>query len=394
MRTVHTVVLGTFLLAGTTAQAQSVRILAPLEGYQDADVTGMSSNGHYVVGRSYILDPYKETTTLWDQFRKPHELVGLCYAFGVSDDAGVIVGSDCRGHAIILTPSGVVNLGTGTADVVNAQGTVVAGVFAPGSSRPYCYLVSSETLIDLLPAEGDDYSSIEGINDAGTLIAGTTGSSISGEYRACVWSSAGGPPPVVLDSPRHQSHGWGVSADGSVVIGDAKSSTGGFAAARWVDGQMEFIGSDNTFGADSVARDISDDGTLILGSVLQGDSTWNWGFLFDTTHRLRSVYRMLIDANVDISGLGAVDVGHMSSDGRRIAGLGWTAGHLTIALEIILETDCAADFNADFVADFFDYLDFVALYDVQDPRADLNGDSTVDFFDYLDFVAAFGAGCE
>jgi hypothetical protein len=55
---------------------------------------------------------------------------------------------------------------------------------------------------------------------------------------------------------------------------------------------------------------------------------------------------------------------------------------------------CLADFNADGIADFFDYLDFVAAFDAEDPAADFNGDQTVDFFDYLDFVAAFDAGCD
>jgi T5SS/PEP-CTERM-associated repeat protein len=54
---------------------------------------------------------------------------------------------------------------------------------------------------------------------------------------------------------------------------------------------------------------------------------------------------------------------------------------------------CPADFNADFSTDFFDYLDFVAAFDIEDPAADFNGDSAVDFFDYLDFVAAFDTGC-
>ena len=54
---------------------------------------------------------------------------------------------------------------------------------------------------------------------------------------------------------------------------------------------------------------------------------------------------------------------------------------------------CRADFNGDGQVDFFDYLDFVQAFDVEDPSADFNGDGQVDFFDYLDFVQAFGRGC-
>jgi hypothetical protein len=52
---------------------------------------------------------------------------------------------------------------------------------------------------------------------------------------------------------------------------------------------------------------------------------------------------------------------------------------------------CNADYNNDSSVDFFDYLDFVADFDSENPNADFNGDATVDFFDYLDFVAAFDA---
>jgi alpha-amylase len=54
---------------------------------------------------------------------------------------------------------------------------------------------------------------------------------------------------------------------------------------------------------------------------------------------------------------------------------------------------CPADFNDDGSIDFFDYLDFVAAFDSEDPTADFNGDSAVDFFDYLDFVSQFDLGC-
>jgi lysophospholipase L1-like esterase len=54
---------------------------------------------------------------------------------------------------------------------------------------------------------------------------------------------------------------------------------------------------------------------------------------------------------------------------------------------------CRADFNRDASVDFFDYLDFVAAFDTDQPPADFNRDGTIDFFDYLDFVGAFDTGC-
>jgi predicted esterase len=54
---------------------------------------------------------------------------------------------------------------------------------------------------------------------------------------------------------------------------------------------------------------------------------------------------------------------------------------------------CPADFNLDATVDFFDYLDFVAAFDANDPSADFNRDGSIDFFDYLDFVALFDRPC-
>jgi hypothetical protein len=69
------------------------------------------------------------------------------------------------------------------------------------------------------------------------------------------------------------------------------------------------------------------------------------------------------------------------------------AGGATWWDDMSLVSLCPADFNADGTVDFFDYLDFVAAFDVESPSADFNGDQTVDFFDYLDFVAAFDTEC-
>jgi hypothetical protein len=63
------------------------------------------------------------------------------------------------------------------------------------------------------------------------------------------------------------------------------------------------------------------------------------------------------------------------------------------AAAVNVSAGCAADFNADGQADFFDYLDFVDAFGVEDSRADFDKNGQVDFFDYLGFAAAFSAGC-
>ncbi|MDX2146452.1 MAG: lectin-like protein [Planctomycetota bacterium] len=71
----------------------------------------------------------------------------------------------------------------------------------------------------------------------------------------------------------------------------------------------------------------------------------------------------------------------------------YPGGRNTVRGFIVEFPRCLADFNADGTPDFFDYLDYVAAYDVETCGADVNVDGIVDFFDYLDFALAFDAGC-
>jgi hypothetical protein len=145
--------------------------------------------------------------------------------------------------------------------------------------------------------------------------------------------------------------------------------------------------------------------SLAAGTVIGPDSAWGDSSSF-------SVYR---SPCCEINDWGAV--GTVAYIGARIEidgqiHYGWVKARLTDprgpqleALAWGYETSpntpitagasggCAADFNGDTTLDFFDYLDFVAAFSVNEPSADYNADTIVDFFDYLDFVAAFSSGC-
>lgn len=68
---------------------------------------------------------------------------------------------------------------------------------------------------------------------------------------------------------------------------------------------------------------------------------------------------------------------------------------LTVAVtgQVVENAGCPADLNGDGFVDFSDYLDFLNLYDAQDPRVDFNRDGFVDFSDYLDFLNLYDTGC-
>lgn len=68
---------------------------------------------------------------------------------------------------------------------------------------------------------------------------------------------------------------------------------------------------------------------------------------------------------------------------------GYQAGEVTLTWQ----TPCPADLNGDGLIDFTDYLEFLNLYDAQNPRIDFATDGVIDFADFLEFLNLFDAGC-
>ncbi|MBM4108811.1 MAG: hypothetical protein FJ255_08380 [Phycisphaerae bacterium] len=55
--------------------------------------------------------------------------------------------------------------------------------------------------------------------------------------------------------------------------------------------------------------------------------------------------------------------------------------------------ECPADLNGDGAVDFNDFLEFLNLFNAEDPIADVNMDGAVDFNDFLEFLNLYNAGC-
>ena len=66
-------------------------------------------------------------------------------------------------------------------------------------------------------------------------------------------------------------------------------------------------------------------------------------------------------------------------------------------LHVTPEADCetcAADLDGDGELSIFDLLQFLVLFDGEDPRADLNGDTMFNIFDVVEYLALFEQGCQ
>jgi hypothetical protein len=78
------------------------------------------------------------------------------------------------------------------------------------------------------------------------------------------------------------------------------------------------------------------------------------------------------------------EVGSVETDLRRVP---------SQSLDNVLCLRCPADLNQDGVVDFNDLLEYLNLYNAQDPRADWNGDGVVDFNDLLEFLNFYNQPC-
>ena len=107
---------------------------------------------------------------------------------------------------------------------------------------------------------GSTGSAAWGISPDGSTVVGSVGS------QGFRWTSSGGMQGIGNLPGRSNSFPRDASGDGSVIVGSSFSSSGG-EAFRWTQsGGMQPLGHLAGFSSSSVARGISDDGSVIVGS--------------------------------------------------------------------------------------------------------------------------------
>ncbi|MBU4262669.1 MAG: PQQ-binding-like beta-propeller repeat protein [Proteobacteria bacterium] len=204
---------------------------------------------------------------------------GNCIPLGVSADGSVVVGvavnASGQEEAFRWTGStGVVGLGTLPDDIgskacgVSADGSVVVGVAVNASGQEEAFRWTQSTgIVGLGTLSGGDRSAAYGVSDDGAVVVGTSG-------EAFRWTQADGMVGLGIigppDSVNNNSTAYGVSGDGSIVAGYHISSSSPMQAFRWTaaDGMVglgTLTGLSN-WGADSsTAFGVSADGSTLVG---------------------------------------------------------------------------------------------------------------------------------
>jgi probable HAF family extracellular repeat protein len=314
---------------------------------------GVSADGSVVVGESPSTSVVPGLSTVASEaFRWTNGggLVGLgdlpggsfrSYAIGVSADGSVVVGASTgasNGEAFRWTSGGgMVGLGDlpggifiSAARGVSADGTVVVGQGYSASGIEAFRWTSGGGMVGLGDLPGGIFYSIAwGVSADGSVVVGRgtspsvgLGLPTSGASEAFRWTSGGGMVGLGdLPGGGFFSSAFGVSADGSVVVGQGYSASG-YEAFRWTSGEgLVGLGDLPGGGFDSEARGVSADGSVVVG---QGYSASGYeAFRWTSGGGMVSLRDLLVNRGVtNLTDWMLTEAQGVSADGRTIVGYG------------------------------------------------------------------------
>lgn len=265
----------------------------------------------------------------------------MSHAFGVSADGAIVAGrlnyedSGERQAFRWSAAEGIVGLGhlagaslaSSYADDVSADGYSIVGGSASVNSLSEAFLwTATSGMIGLGDLPGGEFASVAtGISANGGIIVGEARSSLGPE--AFRWTFNEGMVPLGdLDGGFFGSGARAISADGSTVVGrgSSESSAGSLEAFRWTAATgMAPLGDlpGGEFISDPLG--ISADGTIVLGYSHRagGYKAFTW----DAAHGMRDLQEVLVaefGLGPDVVGWRLIAATDISDDGLSIVGYG------------------------------------------------------------------------
>ncbi len=264
----------------------------------------------------------------------PEPFVGQATAYSASWDGNVVVGRSIhsglqRAEAFRWTPeTGMVGLGdlpggifSSGANDVSADGSVVVGAGVSITGEAFRWTAQTG-LVPLRPLQGQIWrnGNATGVSADGSVVAGWgEPPGTPSPPRAFRWTQETGLVSIGSGG-RATSMAHAISADGSTIVGATVDADGDgvfYEAFRWSE-QTGFVhmGRMPQFPHYSAAVDVSADGSVIVGDA-------GSPFVWTQEHGMRYLFSILIDDfGVDLTGFDLGRVHGISDDGRTIVGTG------------------------------------------------------------------------
>ncbi|MGE0643971.1 MAG: hypothetical protein AB7P24_09880 [Nitrospira sp.] len=219
----------------------------------------------------------------------------------------------------------------------NQDCSVVVGISnATSTFIEHAFRWTSAGMVDLgVPAGGGNISRAFGVSSDGTVIVGDADFQRTGSFPGTIrqafrWAQASGFQNIDNPAQPTLSLATAVSGDGTVVVGQVRDSNTANRAFRWTTQTqtMQNIGPlpGHTTAA---ATGVSDNGKIVVGisnsNALQYQGPvlgWGQGIAFRWTEAtgIQDLRQILVDGGVDMTGIALVSVTGMSRDGQWIQG--------------------------------------------------------------------------
>jgi probable HAF family extracellular repeat protein len=210
------------------------------------------------------------------------------------------------------------------ANAVSGDGESVVGqsVWSAGPFEAFRW-TSSGGMTGLGYLPGHTGSNALGISADGTTVVGISSSPTPGLSEAFRWTESGGMLGigVIAGAETARSAARATSVDGSIIVGYSDTSLGLWEAFRWTqDGGMVGLGDlpGGTF--ESLAFGVSGDGSVVVGRGRT--ATGLSAFVWDPVNGIRELKTVLEALGIDLTGWRLTAATAISTDGRAIVGYG------------------------------------------------------------------------
>ncbi|MEZ6018409.1 MAG: hypothetical protein R3F49_25160 [Planctomycetota bacterium] len=254
-------------------------------GFGDSVAYGVSADGSVVVGYASVAVPALITSGAfrWTAAGGMQNIGTLGHPFatstanGVSADGSVVVGTSGDRAFRWTATGGMQDLGTlggsdSLANGVSADGTFVVGRADLANGEQHAFLWTQVGgMQDLGTLPGSVLSEAFDVSADGSVVVGTSVSQGSAA-RAFLWTAGGG----IVDLGTLgglNSLGRALSDDGSVVVGCAEDATGVLHGFLWTQ-----AGGMTDLGGGLLAHGVSADGSVVVGELTGGGlpSAFKW----------------------------------------------------------------------------------------------------------------------